>query len=227
MGGMLEELRSRVERCRAVAAESELPVEIGSPVALPAAPAEAPTAAVAVFRLFEWVEGPLFRFDCPDELRSAEAWRDLPDLDTLRPMPIVLGWEMWSWRSTVEGRLGVCGGEQIALDPVEGDVYYVDDWAWFQRNIEWEAVADVYHPIAPDAVTFFTEWVFGPRYPELVSLVLGPGLLEQRIGKGRHKGELSDAWLRLLQRAELVQDPLPVIPEDPVPLVSGDRDRPD
>jgi hypothetical protein len=62
-------------------------------------------------------------------------------------------------------------------------------------------------PPAPDAVTFFAEWVFGPRYPELVSLVLGPGLLEHRIRKGRHRGELTDAWLRLLQRAELLPSP--------------------
>ena len=88
-------------------------------------------------------------------------------MDTLRPFPIDLGWEMRSWRSVTEGRLGIRGGEAISLDPVEGDVYYVDDWARFQRNINWEEVKDVYHPIAPDAVTFFADWVFGPRYPEL------------------------------------------------------------
>ncbi len=203
---MLEELRSRVERCRAVAAESGLAVEIGPPLALQDAPAEAPSAAVAAYRLFEWVDGPLFRFDCPDELRSLEGWRARSDLEMLLPMPIDLGWEMWSWQSVTEGRLGVEGGESISLDPVKGDVYYVEDWAWFQRNIDWEAVEEVHHPIAPDAVTFFAEWVFGPRYPELVSLVLGPGLLEHRIRKGRNKGELTDAWLRLLQRAELLQD---------------------
>jgi hypothetical protein len=204
---MLEELRSRVERCRAVAAESGLSVEIGPPIALQEAPADAPPAAVAAYRLFEWVDGPLFRFDCPDELRSLDRWRARPDLEMLLPMPIDLGWEMWSWQSVTEGRLGVEGGEAISLDPVKGDVYYVEDWAWFQRNIDWEAVQEVHHPIAPDAVTFFAEWVFGPRYPELVSLVLGPGLLERRIRKGRNKGELVDAWLRLLQRAELLHDP--------------------
>ncbi|MBB4748652.1 hypothetical protein [Actinoplanes lobatus] len=199
-------MRSRVERCRAAAAESGLPVEIGPPLALPGAPADAPPAAVAAYRLFEWVAGPLFRFDCPDELRSIEGWRARSDIEMLLPMPIELGWEMWSWQSVTKGRLGVQGGEGICLDPVKGDVYYVEDWAWFQRNIEWEAVEDVHHPIAPDAVTFFADWVFGPRYPELVSLVLGPGLLEHRIRKGRHKGELTDAWLRLLQRAELLEE---------------------
>ncbi|MFI1990148.1 hypothetical protein [Actinoplanes sp. NPDC020271] len=202
---MLEELRSRVERCRAAAAGADLAVEIGPPLELPEAPAAAPAAAVAAFRLFELVAGPLFRFDCPDELRSIEGWQALPGIEMLRPMPITLGWEMWSWQSVTEGRLGIRGGEGISLDPVEGDVYYVDDWAWFQRNIEWEEVEDVHHPIAPDAATFFAEWVFGPRYPELVALVLSPSLLEQRFRKGRDKGELTDAWLRLLQRADLLR----------------------
>ncbi|MEU4624180.1 hypothetical protein AB0G04_29915 [Actinoplanes sp. NPDC023801] len=203
---MLEELRIRVDRCRAAAIGSGLAVEIGPPLALPEAPEAAPPAAVAAYRLFEWVDGPLFRFDCPDELRSIEGWRARPDIEMLRPAPIDLGWEMRSWRSRTEGRLGVRGGETISLDPVDGDVYYVEDWMWFQENIDWEAVEDVHHPIAPDAVTFFTEWVFGPRYPELVSLVLGPGMLEHRIRKGRDKGELTDAWLRLLQRADLLPD---------------------
>jgi hypothetical protein len=51
----------------------------------------------------------------------------------------------------------------------------------------------------------FHEWVLGPRYPKLVSLVLGPGLLDHRIRKGRDRGELTDTWLRLLHRAELLQ----------------------
>lgn len=193
-----------MERCRSVAAESGLGVEIGPGAALEEAPADAPAGVVAAFRLFEWVSGPLFRFDCPDELRSEAGWQARPDVEMLLPMPIDLGWEMWSWQTITEGRLGVQGGEAISLDPVEGDVYYVEDWAWFQRNIEWEVVEEVHHPIAPDAVTFFADWVFGPRYPELVTLVLGPGLLEHRIRKGRYKGELTDAWLRLLQRAELL-----------------------
>ncbi|MER7275444.1 hypothetical protein ABT369_13385 [Dactylosporangium sp. NPDC000244] len=55
-----------------------------------------------------------------------------------------------------------------------------------EENIDWEVVEEVHHPIAPDAVTFFAE-------------------LGHRIRKGRNKGELTDAWLRLLQRAELLQ----------------------
>jgi hypothetical protein len=202
MTGMLDELRSRVDLCRAVAAESGLPVEIGPPLALEAAPADAPPPAVAAFRLFEWVDGPLFRFECPDELRSVEGWQARPDIEMLLPAPIDLGWEKWSSRPAT----GEHFGEAVSLDPVKGDVYYVEDWMWFQENIDWEAVEEVHHPIAPEAATFFADWVFGPRYPELVTLVLGPGLLEHRIRKGRDRGELTDAWLRLLQRAALLGD---------------------
>jgi len=113
---MLEELRSRVDRCRAAAvAGAGLAVEIGPPLALSKAPADAPPAAVAAYRLFEYVAGPLFRFDCPDELRSIEAWQARPGIEMLLPMPIDPGWEMWSWQSITKGRLGVRGGETLGF----------------------------------------------------------------------------------------------------------------
>jgi hypothetical protein len=90
------------------------------------------------------------------------------------------------------------------MDSVDGDVYYLSDDDWMAMHESPDDGDYTIHEIAPDVPTFFSEYVFGPRYPELVRLVLGEMAAEHRIRRGRHKGQPTDSWLRLLQTADIV-----------------------
>ncbi|MEU8328056.1 hypothetical protein [Micromonospora sp. NPDC048839] len=45
--------------------------------------------------------------------------------------------------------------------------------------------------------------MFGPGYPDLVATVLGPGIRDRRLTRGRQAGEYADNWRRLLITAGL------------------------
>ena len=157
---------------------------------------------LAAFGLFSRVEGTFFRFRTPPEILSVQAWDERPAFEHL-PIddPIGIGYEIW--RSQDMGAGQILEGESITMDSAQGDVYYADADTWMRLD---EAPDDEFelHELAADVPAFFNECVFGPRYPELVTLVLGGSAIEHRVRKGPDKGEPADSWLRLLRTAGIL-----------------------
>src|SRR5690606_1390371 len=72
-----------------------------------------------------------------------------------------------------------------------------DDYAFYYENPE---VEPEFERIAESVDEFFDEWVLGPRYPELVRIVVGD---EHRLILGEPE-ILPDHWLGLLRGAGIV-----------------------
>lgn len=200
----LDELRPKVDAFRRLATERGLDVRIEEPVPLPVID-DCPPGVRAAFSLFSLVEGSFFRFAVPPEILDEQAWLAIPVYEH-RPINEVIAIGAELWQSQYQTRFqDKFEGEPIVMDIVRGDVYFADADAWMQVD---EAPDEDFEPheFAPDVPTFFNDFVFGPRYPELVTTVLGAGSLTHRVGKGPDKGELSDTWLRLLQAAGVVPE---------------------
>ncbi|KUL28541.1 hypothetical protein [Actinoplanes awajinensis] len=182
----VDELREKVGLFRRLAAEHDLDVRIEDPVELPEIPG-CPPGLRAAFSDFSLAEGTFFRFRVPPAILDARAWAERPILDYLPVDPVTIGHELW--RARAMGGDRILEGEGISVDPEQGDVYYADTDTWLRFSEGYDGDFEA-EDLAPDVPTFFTEYVFGPRYPELVTLVLGAGAPEHR-----------DSWLRLLRTA--------------------------
>ncbi|WP_433387900.1 hypothetical protein [Micromonospora sp. KLBMP9576] len=184
---------------RRLEAERGFGVVIGEPVPLEPIP-DLPGVA-EVYGLFDRLAGDNFRFGPPEEIRSPAAWA-ARRVDENDPMgsPLAVGHEVHSIPPRLRGEIGA--GAPIYLDTEDLDVYWMepDDYV-FQYEHPDEDVE--FTALAPDVATFFDEHVLGPAYPELVAVVLGPGVRDQRLRKGPHAGEYADNWRRLLIAADL------------------------
>ena len=196
---LLDRIRDKLELLRRVAADGGLAVVVGDPTPLEPVP-DLPGVA-EVYSLFGRLEGDNFRFAPPAEIVTPAAWA-ARTVDEADPMgsPLAVGHELHSIPPGL--RDDIPAGAPIYLDPEDLDVYWMepDDYI-FQYEHPDEDVA--FTVLAPDVATFFDEHVLGPRYPELVATVLGPGVAERRLRTGRHTGEYADNWRRLLIAAGL------------------------
>ncbi|SCG56085.1 hypothetical protein [Micromonospora coxensis] len=195
----LDRIRDKLELLRRVAAEQGLDVVVGDPAPLEPVP-DLPGVA-EVYRLFDRLEGDNFRFAAPEEIRTPEAWA-ARTVDENDPMgsPLAVGHEVHSIPPKL--RADIRAGAPVYLDTEDLQVYWMDpdDYVFQYEHPDDDVEFTV---LAPDVATFFDECVLGPRYPELVAVVLGPGVAEQRARKGRHAGEYADNWRRLLVAADL------------------------
>ncbi|MBQ0895493.1 hypothetical protein KBX37_20715 [Micromonospora sp. U56] len=195
----LAEIRDKLALLTRLEAEHGFGVVIEGPAPLEPLP-DLPGVA-EVYRLFGRVEGDNFRFTPPEQITSPAAWRAYTvDPDDPMGSPLTIGREL---RSVPPGLRGeIKGGAPIYLDTEDLEVYWMEPDAYiFQYEHPDEDVE--YTVLAPDIVTFFNERVFGPGYPDLVATVLGPGVRDRRLRKGRHAGEYADNWRRLLITAGL------------------------
>ncbi|MFG1889742.1 hypothetical protein ACGFIR_17960 [Micromonospora sp. NPDC049051] len=197
----LDRIRTRFARLKELEAEHGFGVVLADGVPLEPFPG-VPEGAFEVFRIIGRIEGSHFRFAQPPEIGSPAALEAQPDNphDPLGPA-VSIGCELHSVPPQLRDEID--GGEGISLDLEEGDVYHIDpdDYVFLYEHPDEEV--DI-HVFAPDVVTFFDEYVLGDKYPELVDTILGPGVREQRVRKGRFQGQYADTWLRLLATAGIV-----------------------
>ncbi|MFI6260972.1 hypothetical protein [Micromonospora sp. NPDC051006] len=194
---------ARIERklalLRGLAAEHDSGVVIGAPEPLPPLP-DLP-GVTEVLSLFSWLEGDNFRFFPPTEVRSPAAWAaDVVNPNDPMGSPLTLGAELRSIPPRL--RAEIAGGGSIYLDRTDLDVYWMepDDYVHQYKHPDEDVPFAV---IAPDTATFFDQHVLGPGYPELVATVLGPGVRDERLRRGRNAGGYADNWRRLLIDAGL------------------------
>ncbi|MEU2665232.1 hypothetical protein [Micromonospora sp. NPDC007220] len=195
----LDRIREKLTLLRRLEAEHGFGVVIGEPSPLEPIP-DLPGVA-EVYGLFGRLAGDNFRFDPPEEIRSPAAWAARPvDEDDPMGSPLAVGHEVHSIPPRLRGEIGA--GAPIRLDTEDLDVYWMepDDYVFQYEHPDEDVEFTV---LAPDVATFFDEHVLGPGYPELVAVVLGPGVRDQRLRKGRHAGEYADNWRRLLIAADL------------------------
>ncbi|SCL64090.1 hypothetical protein GA0070606_3906 [Micromonospora citrea] len=195
----LDRIREKLALLRRLEAERGLGVVIGEPTPLEPIP-DLPGVA-EVYGLFGHVAGDNFRFEPPDEIRTPAAWaaRTVNENDPMGS-PLSVGHEVHSIPPRLRGEIRA--GSPIYLDTENLDVYWMepDDYVFQYEHPDEDVEFTV---IAPDVATFFDEHVFGPGYPELVATVLGPGVRDERLRRGRHAGEYADNWRRLLIAADL------------------------
>ncbi|MEU7997009.1 hypothetical protein AB0B83_16945 [Micromonospora sp. NPDC049060] len=195
----LDRIREKLALLRRLEAEHGFGVVIGEPTPLEPIP-DLPGVA-EVYGLFGRLAGDNFRFDTPEEIRSPAAWAARTvDEDDPMGSPLAVGHEVHSIPPRLRGEIGA--GAPIRLDTEDLDVYWMepDDYVFQYEHPDEDVEFTV---VAPDVATFFDEHVLGPGYPELVAVVLGPGVRDQRLRKGRHAGEYADNWRRLLIAADL------------------------
>ncbi|WP_091627532.1 hypothetical protein [Micromonospora peucetia] len=201
MAAKLDRIRTRFERLRELEAEHGFGVVLVDGAALEPLPG-VPEGTFEVFRIIGKIEGSNFRFEQPAEIGSAAAFQARPDNphDPLGPA-LSIGCELHSVPPRLRDEID--GGEGISLDLEEGDVYHIDpdDYVFLYEHPDEDV--DI-HVLAPDIVTFFDEYVLGEKYPQMVDTILGPGVREQRVRKGRFQGQYADTWLRLLVTAGIV-----------------------
>ncbi|MEV4480902.1 hypothetical protein [Micromonospora coxensis] len=197
----LDRIRARFAQLKQVEAEHQFGVTLVDGAPLEPIPG-VPEAAVEVFRIVGRIEGSHFRFAQPPELAGPAAFEARPEENPHDPLgpALSIGCELHSIPPKLRGEID--GGEGISLDLEEGDVYHIDpdDYVFLYEHPDEDV--DI-HVFAPDIVTFFDEFVLGPKYPELVDTVLGPGVRAERVRKGRFQGQYQDTWLRLLVTAGL------------------------
>ncbi|TDB74005.1 hypothetical protein [Micromonospora sp. KC721] len=196
---VLARIAEKLELLTRVEAEHGFGVRVEGPAPLEPIP-DLPGVA-EVYSLFRRLEGDNFRFQAPKEILTPQAWEE-DEVNPDDPMgsPLIVGYEMDSVPPGL--RAEIRGGDPIYLDREDLDVYYMESSAYvYQYEHPDEDVE--FTVISPDVATFFDEHVLGPRYPELVAVVLGPAAAEQRLRKGRHAGEYADNWRRLLIAAGL------------------------
>ncbi|MEV4199395.1 hypothetical protein [Micromonospora globbae] len=191
----LERIRTKFEQLKAAEAEHGFGVVLVDGAPLEPFPG-VPEAAFDVFRIIGRIEGSHFRFAQPPELAGVAAFQAMPDNpnDPLGPA-LSIGQELHSVPKRLRGEID--GGEGISYDLEDGDVYHIDpdDYVFLYEHPDEDV--DI-HVFAPDIVTFFDEFVLGDKYPQVVDRILGPGVREQRVRKGRFQGQYEDTWLRLL-----------------------------
>ncbi|MGW0435423.1 hypothetical protein ACWDV4_23145 [Micromonospora sp. NPDC003197] len=196
----IDRIRATFAQLKAVEAEYDFGVRLVDGTPLESIPG-IPEAAFEVFRIIGTIEGSYFRFEPPPALASAAAFHAKPH-DPYDPMGpyLSIGCELFSLPEWLRGELR---GEGIYLDLTDGDVYHFDpdEYVFCYEHPDEELEVKI---LAPDLVTFFDEFVLGPRYTELVDTILWPGARERRVRKGRFRGQYEDTWLRLLTTAGLV-----------------------
>ncbi|MEV4496647.1 hypothetical protein AB0J84_13185 [Micromonospora arborensis] len=197
--GVLAEIRDKLALLTRLEAEHGFGVVIEGPTPLEPLP-DLPGVA-EVYGLVGRVEGDNFRFRPPEEITSPAAWSAYTvDPDDPMGSPLPIGHEVWSIPKGL--RSEIPGGAAIFLDIEDLEVYWMEPDAYmFQYEHPDDDVE--YTVLAPDLATFFNDWVLGPSYPDLVATVLGPGVRDRRLRKGRHAGEYADNWRRLLITAGL------------------------
>jgi len=197
----LARIRTRFELLKGLEAEHGHGVTLIDGAPLEPIP-EVPEAVIEVFRIIRRIEGSHFRFAQPPEIATPAAFLARPEDNPNDPLgpALAIGCELHSIPPGL--RDDIDGGEIIRLDLEDGDVYYIDpdDYVFLYEHPDEDV--DI-HVFAPDVITFFDEFVLGPRYPELVDTILGPGVRAQRVRKGRFQGQYEDTWLRLLVAAGL------------------------
>ncbi|GAB2923656.1 hypothetical protein GCM10027280_08430 [Micromonospora polyrhachis] len=204
----LDRIRATFAQLKTVEAECGFGVLLADGTPLEPIPG-IPEAAFEVFRIVGGIEGSNFRFEPPPELGSAAVFQANPH-DPHDPMGpnLPIGCELHSVPRWLRGEIR---GEGIYLDLTDGDVYHFDPDEYVFCYEHPDEDLEI-HIFAPDIVTFFDEFVLGPRYLELVDTVLWPGAREHRVRKGRFRGQYEDTWLRLLVTAGVVdgqEGPLP------------------
>lgn len=158
-----------------------------------------PAGVAEVFSLFGRAEGSNFRFEPPAEIRSLEAWVNRrTEADGPLGDWLTIGHELDSVPTFV--RADGITGEAVRMHSANGEVYFIEsaEYTEWYKDREWEG-AEVTR-FAPDVVTFFDQYVFGPRYRDLSSAVLGQGSADLRTKKGGYR----DTWMRLLDAAGLL-----------------------
>ncbi|MEU6074476.1 hypothetical protein [Micromonospora sp. NPDC047074] len=195
----LDGIREKLALLRRLEAERGFGVVIGEPTPLEPIP-DLPGLA-EVYSLFGRLAGDNFRFDPPEAILSPAAWAArVVDEDDPMGSPLAVGHEVHSIPPKLRG--DIASGAPIYLDTADLDVYWMepDDYVFQYEHPDEDVEFTV---IAGDPVTFFDEHVLGPGYPELVAVVLGPGVRDRRLRTGRHAGEHADNWRRLLVAAGL------------------------
>lgn len=162
-----------------------------------------PGGVVEVFGIFRRLGGNCFRFVQPPEIGSVSAFadRDLDSVPDLLGHPLVIGCAVGAMHPEMVADADI--GPPIYLDIQDGSVYHLDtdEYVYYVKGA-WEGEIEV-EEMAPDIVTFFNDYVLGAGYRSLAQAVPGLGPADHRVRKGRHKGQYTDLWRRLLVAAGL------------------------
>jgi hypothetical protein len=199
--GPLDEIRAKIALLRRVEAEHGFGVVIEEQTETLEPVPDLPAGVVEVFSIFRRLGGSCFRFVQPPEISSATAFadRDLDGFYDLLGHPLVIGYAVGAMHPEMVAEADT--GPPIYLDIQDGSVYHIDtdEYIYYVKGA-WE---DEIEGMAPDIVTFFNDCVLGAGYRSLAQAVPGVGAADHRVRKGRHKGQYTDSWRRLLVAAGL------------------------